>query len=63
MDLNNYEFKVVVSRLFFLSKSLCNYWHNVVLKGVIMKPPNEIKYVSVEFNSFIKSPIHELVQY
>ena len=23
-----------------------------------MKPPNDIKYISVEFNSFIKSPIH-----
>ena len=58
MDLNNSESKVVVSRHFFLSESLYNYWHNIVLKGVIMKPPNDIKYLSVEFNLFIKSPIH-----
>ena len=56
MDLNNYVSKVVGSSRFPLSKSLRSYKHNIVLRGAIMKPPKDIKYVLVGCNSFLKSP-------
>ena len=49
--------KVVGSSNFPLSKSLCNDWHAIVLTGTRMKPPKDTKYVLVECNSFLKSPI------
>ena len=57
MYLNNFESKVFGSRRFSLSKYLLNYWHNIVMTGVIMKPPKYIKYVLVEYKLFLKAPI------
>ena len=54
MDLNNCGSKVVGSRHFFLSKSLWNNWYTIVLIGERMKPPKDISYVLVEYNSFLK---------
>ena len=34
--------KLVGTRCFFLSRSLLNSWHTIVLTGVSMKPPNYI---------------------
>ena len=48
--------KLVVYRVFLLSKSLRNYWYNIVLIWARMKPPKEIKFVSVKCNPFIKPP-------
>ena len=49
-DLDKYVSKVVLSRRFFLSKSLNNHWNHIVLKGERMKPPKDIKYFLVECN-------------
>ena len=57
MYLMNYEFRVVGSRRFFLSKFLRNYWYTIVLKGVRIKLLKEIKYVLVECTSLLKLPI------
>ena len=47
--------KVIGSRLLFLSKSLFNSWDDIVLTGVIMNPANDIDFVLLENNSFLKS--------
>ena len=56
MDIKNCGSKVVGSRCFFLSMSLCNNWHTIVLTGARMKPPKEIKCVLVKCNYFLKTP-------
>ena len=53
MYLNNRGSKVVLSRLFYLSKSPCNYWHTIVLTWVRMITSEDIKCVLVECNSFV----------
>ena len=47
--------KVFLSRRSFLSKSFWNNCNTVVLTGLMMKPPKEIKYFLVECNYFLKS--------
>ena len=54
MDSNNSIFKAAVSRGLYLYKYLNNYWHTIVIKGVIIKPLRVIKYVLFDCNSFIK---------
>ena len=38
----------------FLYKSSNNYWHTIIITGVIIKPLRVIKYVLFDCNSFIK---------
>ena len=47
--------KVVWSRRFPLSKSICKDWHTIVMKEARMKTPNDIMYVLIEYNLFLKS--------
>ena len=56
MDSNKSVKKATVSRRLFLYKSSNNYWHTSVITGVIIELLREIKYVSFECNSFLKSP-------
>ena len=61
MDLRNYISKVVRSRCFYLSESFKNYWHTIFMTGEGIKTPKEVKFVSVEFNLFLKSRRHKKV--
>ena len=56
MDLMNCGSKVVGYRNFPLCKYIWNEWHTIVMTGERIKPPKDIKYVSVECTAFIKSP-------
>ena len=55
MDLYNSESKLAGYRRFFVSKSLYNYCHTMVMTGMRITPPMDIKYVLFEFEASIKS--------
>ena len=56
MDFKNCGSKIVKSSQFFLSKYLCNNWHDIFLTEVGIKPPKDINYVSIECSSCLKLP-------
>ena len=57
MDLKNCGSKLFGSRHFPPSKHIWNECNTIVLTGVRIKPPKNIRYVSIVYNSFLKSPI------
>ena len=57
MDLNNCGSKVVVSRRLFLSRSLSDNRHTIVLTQARMKQPKDTNSISFECDYFIKTPI------
>ena len=58
MGLNKYLDNVGVSRSFFLSRIISNEWRIIFLIGVRTNPLKDVKYILVEYNSFLKSPIN-----
>ena len=56
MDVKNWGSKVFGSRLFSSSNNLWNNCNTIVMTGMSMKPPNDINYVLVECNYFLKPP-------